>query len=156
MATTTADSVVNVDSRLAIVEAKLAIAELCSNYCYGFDNMDVDFFRSVWWDDSIWDFGETLGRHEGLDAITTFVRDNLWVLTAASHHCTTNLVVTDLTDDTARGRADVVSEGVFHDGTSQISFASYRDIYSRRGGEWRIQHRDVTIHWNRPPAALGS
>ena len=49
-----------IEGRLDRLESRLAIEELASNYCHGFDKRDEACFMSIWWDDCVWSIGHHL------------------------------------------------------------------------------------------------
>ena len=118
--------------RVAELEARIAISELVSDYCHGFDKRDYSRFLAIWWADCVWDIGPPFGILE-------------------SHHLTTNLVIQFLDPQNATSVCDVDCVGTLTtDPQCQIVGATYEDTLQSRGGHWKILKRKVKIHYFNP------
>lgn len=133
-------------TRLDHLESRFAIQDLVSDYCLGFDKRDWSRFLNIWWEDCVWDIGVPFGRFEGHDGIRRAIYDILWPAWMQSTHFTTNLRLTFNGPDSATGICDVDCIGTTSDGQAQTIAATYRDLFDRRGGQWRIARRAVTMH----------
>jgi len=130
------------DERLARLEARANIAELAARYCHGADGRDADSFRSVWHPDAVWDVGahRFIGHEQILEAVS-----RQWSMFRSMHHTTSNATI-ELTDsDRARGRHDVLTLTTLADGEHLLSTGHYEDIYSLRGGAWRLDERRAIV-----------
>lgn len=132
--------------RIDRLESRFAMLDLTSDYCHGFDKRDFDRFLAIWWEDCVWNIGPPFGRFDGHEGIHRAIYDILWPAWNQSTHCTTNLRVTFMDDDRATGVCDVDCIGTTSDGQAQTVAATYRDLFERRGGIWKIARRDVTMH----------
>ena len=90
---TNADGLDALLNRVAELESRIAIRDLVSDYCHGFDKRDYDRFLSIWWEDCVWDIGPPFGRFEGHSGIHTAIHDVLWPAWRETHHLSTNLKI---------------------------------------------------------------
>ncbi|SDM46664.1 nuclear transport factor 2 family protein [Allokutzneria albata] len=139
--------------RLDRVESELAIQRLVHEYCHGADKQDLRRFSAVWHPDAVW--APSAGhRLDGLDAIRAGIKAE-WQKYQQMHHWTANLVIT-LDGDRASGEADTEFSVQFLDGSWVRGGGTYRDVYTRRDGIWRITYREVSTSFDidrLPPGA---
>ena len=140
----------DIEHRLDCLESQSAIHNLVSNYCHGFDKRDWNRFRSIWWQDAIWEIGPPFGTFENHDGIEHATKDILWNGWLATSHFTTNLVISFKNINRASGISDVDCIGTTSDQVAQTVSASYDDDFERRDGVWKIIHRKVKIHHFNP------
>jgi len=136
--------------RIDQLESRHVMRDLVTDYCRGFDQRNFDRFLNIWWDDCVWNIGPPFGVFAGHAGINTAVKDVLWPVWRETHHLTSNLHVTFEGVDDARGECDVDCMGALTDNTVQMISATYRDHFVRRHGTWKIQRRDVVIHYFNP------
>jgi ketosteroid isomerase-like protein len=129
--------------RLDEMESRTQIAALVAGYCEGVDRRNTEKFLSLWHEDAAYlipggrgDFYNTDGIRQSLEVIAKAWRE--------TYHWTTNHVVTFATPDEATGRSDAFAICTHHDGRVSYVAATYDDVYSRRGGQWRFAKRLVT------------
>jgi hypothetical protein len=138
-------------ARIDELESRIAIRDLASDYCHGFDKRDYERFLSIWWEDCVWDIGPPFGRFESHAGIHQAIYDVLWPAWAETHHLTTNQRVTFIDTDNATSICDVDCMGMLNDDPNcQIVGATYSDRLQRRDGVWKILQRDVQIHYFNP------
>ena len=138
-------------ARVDELESRIAIRDLASDYCHGFDKRDYRRFLAIWWEDCLWDIGPPFGRFEGHGGIHAAIHDVLWPAWEESHHLTTNQVVTFSDPDNASAVCDVDCVGTLaNDTVCQIVGATYYDKLQRRDGIWKISERTVRIHYFNP------
>ena len=137
-----------IEGRLDRLESRLAIEELASNYCHGFDKRDEACFMSIWWDDCVWSIGPPFGDFFGHEGVRNDLNEVLWPAWAMSLHITSNVVIDFLDNNHAISRCDVDCTGLLA-GAPEATFvgASYIDNVERREGVWKIKKRTVTIHY---------
>ena len=82
--------------------------------------------------------------------ITKAVKGVLWPVWRETHHLTSNLRISFIDADNARGVCDCDCMGATRDDVVQMISATYTDHFQRRNGEWRIARRDVKIHYFNP------
>ena len=150
---TSAQDIAGLLARVDELESRIAIRDLVSDYCHGFDKRDYDRFLAIWWEDCVWDIGPPFGRFEGHPGIHEAIYDVLWPAWQESHHLTTNQVIRFSDPDNASSVCDVDCVGTLtSDEGCQIVGATYSDQLQRRAGAWKIKQRDVRIHYFNPVA----
>ncbi len=134
--------------RLDMLESRIAIEALASNYCHGFDKRDEALFVSIWSDDCVWNIGPPFGSFEGIKDVRRALLDVLWPAWAMSQHVASNVVIEFTDTDKAISKCDVDCTGKLADSEAATFVgASYVDRLVRQAGVWKIQQRDVTIHY---------
>jgi gamma-hexachlorocyclohexane dehydrochlorinase len=135
-----------IEKRLDRLESRLAMLDLVSDYCLGFDKRDFERFMTIWWQDATWEIGPPFGNFQGHDGITHAVKGILWPAWLQSTHYTTNLRVVHEGPNLCHGICDVYCIGTTSDGQAQTVAATYTDRFERRGGVWKIALRHVKMH----------
>jgi len=137
-------------ARIDELESRIAIRDLASDYCHGFDKREWDRFLGIWWPDCEWDIGPVFGSFHGHDGITRAVHEVLWPVWKLSLHLTTNVRITFAGADSASAVSDVICIGTIADGSTQMVGATYSDELLRRDSCWKIRKRAVTMHFFNP------
>jgi hypothetical protein len=127
---------------------KQSIYEVLVTYCRGVDRCDEELIRSAFHDDSYDDHGYWKGPgHE----LAPFLADRLRTANAATTHSITNVLI-ELDGDVARSESQVHAT-LIRRGSDPVEVdvvgARYLDRFSRRAGDWRIEHRTVVLDWRR-------
>lgn len=147
------DAIADLQLRVAELEGRIAIRDLVSDYCHGFDKRDYARFLAIWWPDCVWDIGPPFGTFHGHDGIHKAIHEVLWPAWGESHHLTTNLHISFLDRDNATAISDVDCVGTLVAGPDcQMVGATYRDTLQCRDGVWKILKRSVTMHYFNPIA----
>jgi ketosteroid isomerase-like protein len=136
--------------RIDELESRVALRDLVTDYCQGFDRGDFDRFLSIWWEDCVWNIGPPFGTFEGHAGIHRAVKEVLWPAWRETHHLTSNLKLRFDGPDSAHGECDVDCMGALRDDSVQMISATYRDHFVRRHGLWKILRRDVVMHYFNP------
>lgn len=137
--------------RVTELEGRIAIRDLVSDYCHGFDKRDYARFLAIWWPDCVWDIGPPFGKFAGHEGIHEAIHEVLWPAWQESHHLTTNLRINFLDETNASSICDVDCVGTLAgEDVCQIVGATYEDTLQSRGGEWKILKRKVQIHYFNP------
>ncbi len=136
--------------RVDELESRMALRDLVTDYCLGFDNRDWERFISIWHDDAIWEIGPPFGTFSGHAGIREAVLDVLYPVWRETHHLTSNLRLEFDNPDQARGVCNVDCMGATTDDIVQMISATYSDDYERRDGVWKIARRHVVIHYFNP------
>jgi hypothetical protein len=125
---------------------KQSIYEVLVTYCRGVDRCDEDLIRSVFHEDSYDDHGYWKGPGREL---APFLADRLRKANSATTHSITNVLI-ELDGHLARSEAQVhatlIKRGSDPVETDVVG-ARYLDLFSRRAGAWRIEHRTVVLDW---------
>lgn len=146
----------SVEARVDELESRAAIQRLLAEYCHGVDKHELDRFAAVWHPDASLVMGEPIGDFHGIDEIRHFIREIVWeTQLPESHHWTTNMSLSFSDADHADGVSDVLAAGTGPDGRRVSIAATYRDVFERRGGQWRILRRAAEIHYELPVAVPG-
>ncbi len=135
----------SLEQRIEMLETRLALQDLTSDYCLGFDKRDMGRFLAIWWPDAVWEIGPPFGDFVGHEGVVHAVEDILWPAWGASTHYTTNLRITPASADVIEGICDVYCIGNSSEGQAQSVAATYHDRFERRDGVWKIARRKVTM-----------
>ena len=157
------------DSELQKMVAQHEIADVIYRYCSAADRLDIDLFKSVFWEDGRYEGGPVAGpAHEFAAALVGDVVRNLCAYTmhkvgnirvhldGDSARSESYLTATHISHPTRASRialigADAESRSGFND-DAVIEFIlnlRYVDDFERRKGEWRISTRRLIPEWNR-------
>lgn len=141
-------------ARVDELESRAAIGGLASNYCRSFDAGDWALFRSVWYDDAVWEPGAGTPQVRGGDhiqAAAEVMRAASW---RESHHMTSNLKLAfggpDHAPNYANGTCNLDCMGITPDGTAVIVRGTYHDVFERRDGVWKIARRRMELQFFKP------
>jgi len=140
----------SMERRLDELESRMALRDLVTDYCLGFDNRDWNRFISIWHEDAIWEIGPPFGTFEGHEGVHKAVYEVLYPVWRETHHLTSNLRVEFSDADHANGVCNVDCMGATQDDVVQMISATYTDDFERRGGVWKIAKRNVVIHYFNP------
>jgi gamma-hexachlorocyclohexane dehydrochlorinase len=141
--------------RVDELESRIALRDLVSDYCLGFDNRDWERFISIWHPDAVWEIGPPFGTFTHHEGIREAVHDVLYPLWRETHHLTTNLRLSFDDPDRAKGICNVDCMGATSDDVVQMISATYTDDFERRDGVWKIARRGVAMHYFNPiPGAV--
>jgi len=134
------------DSAVQELLDKQAITEIIYRYCRGLDRMDVELTLSCWHDDGTDDHGALF-----CGTAREFV-EWLWPVHAAmerTQHTIHNILI-EVDGDSAGAESYYVvylrtntNEGIF----DIVSGGRYCDQLERRGGIWKIRHRQSVSDW---------
>jgi hypothetical protein len=127
------------------VRHRVDIIQLTSQYAFLLDTFQLDPLMGLWVQDEP-TFDESrvnLGNNTGHANIRRYFEEFVFTRMAKLAHITTNHVVTEVTDVSARGVCTVLVEGEMKDGGSMRAAAYYDDVYSRAAGFWQFKTRTV-------------
>lgn len=136
--------------RIDELESRVALRDLVTDYCLGFDTHNWDRFISIWHEDAVWEIGPPFGSFYGHAGLHKAVHEVLYPVWRETHHLTSNLRVTFSAPDHAHGVCNVDCMGATKDDVVQMISATYTDDFERRGGVWKIARRAVTMHYFNP------
>jgi gamma-hexachlorocyclohexane dehydrochlorinase len=136
--------------RVDELESRMALRDLVTDYCLGFDTKDWNRFIGIWHEDAVWEIGPPFGTFHGHEGIREAVFDVLYPVWRETHHLTSNLRVTFADADHAHGICNVDCMGATADDIVQMISATYTDDFERRDGSWKIARRQVEIHYFNP------
>lgn len=133
-------------ARVERLEALEAIRDVMYRYARGADRGDIDLFKSCYWPDAVdchWFWNGN--AHEFADYVIPLLRE-----VPNSQHSITNPII-ELDLDGGRAFAECqwyvlhrvpLGDGRFVD---QQCEGRYLDVFERRGGEWKILHRQTAL-----------
>ncbi|MEM1231418.1 MAG: nuclear transport factor 2 family protein, partial [Pseudomonadota bacterium] len=136
----------------------LAIHSLLAAHCRGVDRADGDLLTACYWPDATVAYGAFNGRaHEFCGILPQAIRGY-----RATQHSISNCLI-DFADGPAPASArseTYVTAYHYRDGdgassaagaaaVEMVFFGRYLDRLTRRGQEWKLQHRQVLMDWNR-------
>jgi gamma-hexachlorocyclohexane dehydrochlorinase len=136
--------------RVDELESRIALRDLVTDYCLGFDSHDWDRFIGVWHPDAVWEIGPPFGTFHEHEGIRKAVEEVLYPVWRETHHLTSNLRLTFKDQDHAHGICNVDCMGATRDNVVQMINATYTDDFERRNGIWKIARRAVVIHYFNP------
>lgn len=133
--------------------AKQECAELVYRLARAIDRCDADLIADCYHPDATDDHGIIKGT------IAEFIAGVIPMLQGMkrTQHNITNLLVT-LHGDEARGEAYFIAQHTLTPDTGEVEmFAAgrYLDRFERRGGEWKIAHRQAIYDWTMTVPASG-
>ena len=140
----------NVEARLHELEAKEAIRQLRSKYCYRADAQDWERWADVFTEDGRIEVDQ-LGTYQGRDEIVEFGTDVI----AAEYQWFSHMVhngVIDVDGDEATGRwyfevPCVSKETLLNEGEAGWLQGQYDEEYRREDGEWKIAVSKAEFHY---------
>jgi len=128
------------------MQAKQDLHELNARYANGVDRRDRALLETLWWPDSVIDFGLFVGSGAQFAEIISAPNPAVEI----TYHFASNELF-EIDGDRATGRSYVlgVSVVVGEDGrkTDQVVGGRYLDKYARRGGVWKFTHRVFVVDW---------
>jgi hypothetical protein len=144
------------DAEIAAVRDLLdrqAINENMLRYCRGVDRFDLELLKSTYWEDGRDDHGEFVGPPhlfaEGVVASRAKYK--------ALYHLTGPMLI-ELDGDQARAETGYFCAMIFNGTTAQgpadfLVGGRYKDLYEKRGGQWKVLRRTCIWDWNQdhPP-----
>lgn len=141
----TQDAVIaGLSSRLEVLEAREAIRDVMYRYARGADRGDLELFKSCYWPDAVdvhWFWSGN--AHEFAEYVIPLLRE-----VPNSQHSITNPII-ELDGDRAFSECQwyVLHRVPLGDGrfVDQQCEGRYLDVWERRGGEWKILHRQTAL-----------
>lgn len=131
------------------ISSHIEIRQVLATYSRGVDRWDLDLLKSIYWDDAIDDHTIFVGSGH---AFAEFINRTCREMDGPSQHHLTNIHI-DLRGDEAFVETYYIAyHATFEDGRESALLNTggrYIDRFERRGGEWKIAHRRVTIDWSR-------
>lgn len=130
------------------IQSRFAVERLSSEYAHGFDTLDLEMVRGIWFEDSQLLMGDVFGDHVGLGAIVAATK-HFFEITPVMHHYMANPLI-DVEGDKASAAYALdcfcrnVEWGPVHIG------GFYRDELERRDGRWGIVIRRFELNFLTP------
>lgn len=136
-------------NELQVLIAKMHIYEALARYCRGADRQDVDMWLSAFHPDA-------RIEHAGYDAPPAeFAQRSMEIMKdmVVSAHRLSNVLI-EVNRDIANSEAyvDIVHQEKGEEHEDHL-IGRYLDRFEKRGGKWRIAHRQVSLDWTRRQVA---
>ena len=144
----------DIEARLRRLEARDAIRDLHTQYCFIQDrghashaDADIHAFLSLCHADIVWDNSPDGSRaHRGHAAVAAYLRE-LWNRFDSCMHFVHNLLITFDSDERARGRSSFEAVGDLS-GEAFVAAGYYEDEYVCTGAGWQFRlHREVPFYF---------
>jgi len=158
----TASDIALSTAELAAVREMLdrdAIARNMVKYTRALDRYDPDRVKDAYWPDAIDDHGGFVGNaHAFADHV--YAEQKNGVLKSCSH-LIGNMQVEFVGPTRAQVEFAFMAVAVFNDPDGEgdrdfITVGRYRDLYEKRGGDWKILNRTVIWDWSRDELSAGN
>jgi uncharacterized protein (TIGR02246 family) len=133
----------DLETRLAVLEAKEEVREFIASYCSICDRIDkIDDLLALFTEDAV--MRNPAGVHSGQEAIRAYYTKFFASGVAFSRHHAVNQVVTILEPGVARHESYFIAI-LGRDGDSKIAFGRYEDVVVKQDGGWRFRdkHNDI-------------
>jgi len=121
---------------------RVMIAERVHRYGWGYDERDRELLGDCFTADGVWEGsimgGDKVGPFEGRDAVVAFLTEFWTVQTDQRRHIFTNVVVDDLTDNSAVAHAYLLLTASSDSTMTPVTNGPYRLIMRKEAGNWRI------------------
>lgn len=142
------------------MQARVAIAEVCSRYARACDDRDMDALAALFTKDCAFRSKDGSRSHAGRDAIVEMYRGRFRAL-GPTYHWTHDLVVTFDEADPDRAEGKLLGHAeCFRNGVAMVAAMRYDDVFRREDGAWRIHERMISYFYYMPvveyAGALGS
>lgn len=129
------------------------VMDLIAGYAYFYDEGELERFMDLFWDDATLDITPDPGFFPlplvGREAIDHAYRGRYAVVSveARRRHIQSNTLFLETSRDAIRTATFLVAMSVPKDegGVRLLGTGVYRDLFTRRDGEWRFQERNLTM-----------
>ncbi|MCB1397888.1 MAG: nuclear transport factor 2 family protein [Rhodobacteraceae bacterium] len=138
----------SIESRLARLEARHEIAELCTRYAIACDVRDLDLLGSLFTTDAVFNTPNGSMRATGRAAIVEMF-DAVLAVRGPGFHWTHDHIVRFEADDRATGTIFGHAETT-PNGRHSLAALKYDDAYRIEDGAWRISRRAINFFYYVP------
>ena len=142
----------DVEQRLARMEAESQIRQLIARYCFAIDDRDLPGIAALFTDDAIVRSADGVMNASGVDAIMAMYRGRFEVLGPGAHYM--HDVQIDFVGDgmdEARGRVSGHAE-LQRNGEMMVCALRYADTYRNTAAGWRLHEREIGFLYYVPVA----
>jgi hypothetical protein len=122
------------DEKIAKLEALEAIRTLMAKYCHGIDKHDAETFMSIWAQDS--EYNLPRGEGKGIDGVRALV-EKVWTQVPQCHHHITNPVI-EIDGDTAVAKTDVFYFRQTDDDLYCLLSGGYDFEFVKEANDWKV------------------
>jgi SnoaL-like protein len=142
----------NLDERVALLEARNELSDLVARYCHLIDGRDFAGASELFDEDASFTVPDE--RTTGRDAVRAFLQTQLERY-EFTYHYVHSQVIDAIEGDRAHGVVDAHAEHG-EDGTCVLAGIRYVDAYRRAASGWRFQERELQIRYFLPWGKLGT
>ena len=135
----------DVEQRLARMEAESQIRQLIARYCFAIDDRDLPGIAALFTDDAIVRSADGVMNASGVDAIMAMYRGRFEALGPGAHYM--HDVQIDFVGDgmhEARGRVSGHAE-LRRNGAMMVCALRYTDTYRNTAAGWRLHEREIAF-----------
>lgn len=140
----------DIETRLARLEARHEISELVTRYAIACDERDLDLLASLFTKDAVFDTPNGSMRAETREGISAMFEQVLAVR-GPGFHWTHDHIIRFTGDDRAAGTIFGHAETT-PNGNHSLAALKYEDEYRIEDGAWRIAHRAIRFFYYVPAA----
>lgn len=135
----------NLEDRIARLEAESQIRTLIARYCFYVDDREVDLIRSLFTEDASLRSADGVMNATGVDAIIEQFHGRFDALGAA-HHFMHDIQIDFLGDgkDEAKGHVSGHAE-LWRLGKMMVAGLRYKDLYRRTATGWKFADRTINF-----------
>ena len=128
------------------VADRMAIQDVLSIHSRGLDRLDSDAIQSAYWPDAEVDYGSYKGNAHVFAELVVGALDGQYELT---RHCLSNTLIA-FSKNCALCETNVNAGHLLTGAEEEMLFyGRYLDKLAKRGGRWKILHRQVVIDWSK-------
>ncbi|MCR3718662.1 MULTISPECIES: nuclear transport factor 2 family protein [Prauserella salsuginis group] len=134
---------------MGIADHRAEIENLLGVYTFAYDENDMTAMAGCFTADAVMSMrvadGDLVGPFEGRDQIVGLMEKSLASQNDQRRHLVSNVVVRDLTDDTATVTSYLTLISIADQTLAVLSTARYEDELARENGAWRFARRHVQL-----------
>lgn len=131
----------DLEARIARLEAESEIRQLVARYCFTIDDRDLDAVAALFCEDATVRSADGVMNATGVAAIIEQYRRRFTVL-GAGQHVMHDIVLDFEAPDRARGRVSGHAE-VWRTGRMMVAGLRYDDVYRKTSSGWRFADRTI-------------
>ena len=142
----------NVEQRLARLEAESQIRQLVARYCFAIDDRDLPAIAALFTDDAIVRSADGVMSARGIDAIMAMYRGRFEALGPGAHYMH-DIQIDFVGDGSEQARGRVSGHAELHrNGEMMVCALRYADRYRSTATGWRIHEREIGFLYYVPVA----
>jgi ketosteroid isomerase-like protein len=141
-------------TRIARLEARIAIRELVARYCFTVDERDIDGIAQCFTQDGVMRSVDGVMNAAGREAVIAQFHGRFAVLGPSNHYTHDHIIEFDEGNPrSARGTLNTHAE-VVRNGELLVASLRYQDRYAFEDGRWRFAERVLAFFYYSRPADL--
>jgi hypothetical protein len=125
---------------------RIAICDIIYLHSRGLDRLDPDTIKCAYWPEAEVDYGSFRGSAHLFAELVVGALGEQYELT---RHSLSNTLIA-FAGDSARAESNVSAAHLLQGGQEELLFfGRYLDLLEKRGGRWKIRHRQVVMDWSK-------